>query len=66
MQHANAAIECEHHCNPTVDDIIHALNGATCFSTLYLKAGYHQILSKEESHYITTFSTPEGVNSTII
>ena len=41
MQHANAAIERERHSNPTVDDSIHALNGATCFSKLDLKAGYH-------------------------
>ena len=61
MRRANAAIERECHSNPTVDDIIHALNGATCFSTLDLKAGYHQILVNEESRYITACSTPQGV-----
>ena len=40
-QRANAAIERKRHSNLTVVDSIHALNGATCFSKLDLKAGYH-------------------------
>ena len=44
-----------------MDDITHALNGATCFTKLDMKAGYHQILLKEESCYITAISTLKGV-----
>ena len=40
---ANAAIKRERHPTPTVDDLIHILNGATVFLKLDLRAGYHQI-----------------------
>lgn len=42
---ANMAIVHERHLTPTMDDIIHELNGATVFSKLDLKAGYHQLES---------------------
>ena len=42
---------------PTVEEIIHDLNGATIFSKLDLNAGYHQIELHPDSRYITTFST---------
>ena len=44
MRMANRAILRERHPTPTIDDLIHTLNGATVFSTLDLRAGYHQLL----------------------
>ena len=40
MRMANKAIRRERHPTPTVDDLIHILNGATVFSKLDLRAGY--------------------------
>ena len=42
---------------PTLDDLITDLNGATTFSTLDLRNGYHQLELHPSSRYITTFST---------
>ena len=42
MHIANKAIEHERHPMPTVEEIIHDLNGATVFSKIDLNAGYHQ------------------------
>ena len=61
MRMANAAIKRERHPTPTVDDLIHILNGATVFSKLDLRAGYHQIPLAPESRYITTFATHKGL-----
>ena len=61
MRRANDAILRERHSNPTVDDVIHALNGATMFSKLDLRSGYHQIVLHDDSRYITAFSTHCGV-----
>ena len=61
MRIANAAIKRERHPTPTVDDLIHILNGATVFSKLDLRAGYHQIPLAPESRYITTFATHKGL-----
>ena len=58
---ANKAIDRERHPTPTVDDLIHTLNGATVFSKLDLRAGYHQLALAEESRYITTFATHKGL-----
>ena len=44
-----------------MDDVIHELNGATVFSKLDLRAGYHQLELHPESRYITTFSTHLGL-----
>ena len=43
MRMANRAISRERHPMPTVDDLIHRLNGATVFSKLDLLSGYHQL-----------------------
>ena len=51
----------ERHPTPTVDDLIHAMNGAKIFSKLDLRAGYHQLTLAEESRYITTFATHKGL-----
>ena len=61
MRMPNTAIQRERHPSPTVDDLVHDLNGATVFSKLDLKAGYHQIPLVEESRHITTFVTHKGL-----
>ena len=61
MRLPNKAIKRERHICPTLDDIIHALNGATTFSKLNLNKGYHQIELDEDSRDITTFSTHKGL-----
>jgi hypothetical protein len=58
---ANKAIRRERHPTPTIDDLIHRLNGATVFSKLDLRSGYHQLSLDPESRYITTFSTHKGL-----
>ncbi len=58
---ANEAIKRERHPTPTVDDLIHNFNGATVFSKLDLRSGYHQIPLAPESLYITTFATHKGL-----
>ena len=57
MRMPNRAIKREHYPSPTVDDLIHALNGAAVFSKFNLRSGYHQLVLSEESHAITTFVT---------
>ena len=61
MRRANQAIVREKHPMPTVEDLIHTLNGATVFSKLDLRAGYHQLSLAPESRYITTFATHKGL-----
>ena len=57
MRQPNHAILHERHITPTVDDLIHDLNGATVFSKIDLNSGYHQLELTPDSRYITTFST---------
>jgi len=61
MREANKAIERERHPMPTVDELIHDMNGAKVFSKLDLKCGYNQLVLEEESRPITAFSTHMGV-----
>ncbi|KAJ8001173.1 hypothetical protein DPEC_G00188530 [Dallia pectoralis] len=61
MRQANTAIQRERHITPTMDDVIHELNGATVFSKLDLTAGYHQLELHPDSRYITTFTTHLGL-----
>lgn len=61
MRLPNVAIQRERHISPTIDDIIHLLNGATVFSKLDLNKGYHQLELSPESRYVTTFSTHVGL-----
>ena len=60
MRMTNKAITREQHPNPTVDDLIHT-HGATVFSKLNLRLGYHQLSLAPESRYITTFATHKGL-----
>ena len=39
----------ERYTTPTIDDLIHTLNGATVFSKLDLRSGYHQLTLAPES-----------------
>ena len=61
MREPNKAIIRERHLLPTVEEIIHDLNGSTVFSKLDLKSGYHQLELEESSRYITCFSTHIGI-----
>ena len=61
MRLPNKAIQRERHPSPTVDDLVDALNGATTFSKLDLRSGYHQLSLAPASRYITTFATHEGL-----
>jgi len=61
MRQANKAIERERHQMPTIDELIHDLNGASVFSKLDLSSGYNQLVLSDSSRPITTFSTHMGI-----
>jgi transposase InsO family protein len=61
MRKANEAIVRERHPIPTIEEILYDLNGATVFSKLDLKWGFHQIELEEQSRDITTFVTHRGL-----
>lgn len=61
MREANKAIERETHPMPTIDQLVHDLNGSKVFSKMDLKAGYNQLVLDKESRPITTFSTHMGI-----
>ena len=61
MRMPNRAIKRERYPSPTVDDLIHTLNGATVFSKFDLRSGYHQLVLAEESRSITKFVTHKGL-----
>ena len=61
MRQANRAVIRERHPIPTVDEVLHCLNGSTVFSRLDLKWGFHQIELDESSRNITTFVTHAGL-----
>ena len=46
---------------PTVDELLHSMNGSRTFSKLVLKWGYHQLELGRESRQITTFVTHKGL-----
>ena len=61
MRIPNKAVQRTRHPSPTIDDLIHIMNGATVFSKLDLKSGYHQLTLAPECHYITTVATHKGL-----
>ena len=46
---------------PTVNELLHSVNGSRVFRKLDLKWGYHQLELSPESHQITTFVTHKGL-----
>ena len=63
MRMVNKAIQCECHPTPTINDLIHLLNGDKVFSKLDPHSGYHQLMLAEESCYITTFAMHKGLST---
>ena len=61
MRRANEAVIRERHPIPTVDEILQDMNGASVFSKLDLRWGYHQIELAPKSREITTFITHKGL-----
>ena len=61
MRQANSAIVRERHPIPTVDEVLHDLNGSTVFSKLDIKWAFHQVELSEASRPITTFATHKGL-----
>ena len=43
------------------DDLVDALNGATAFSKLDLRSGYHQLSLAPENRYVTIVATHKGL-----
>ena len=61
MRRVNEAIERERHPIPTIEEVLHDLNGSTVFSKLDLKWGFHQVELETESRRITAFITHRGL-----
>ena len=61
MREANKAIIRTRHVTPTIEELVADLHGATVFSKIDLRSGYHQLTLKPESRSITTFSTHCGL-----
>ena len=57
MKRANEAITRERHPIPTIEKVLYDLNGATVYSKIDLKSGFHQIELEEDSRAITIFIT---------
>ena len=52
MRRVNEAIERERHPIPTIEEVLHDLNGSTVFSKLDLKWGFHQVELETESRRV--------------
>ena len=60
MRDANKAILQTRHVSSTLDELVTELNGATMFSKIDLRSGYHQLVLHPSCRYITTFATHVG------
>ena len=61
MRRVNETILRTRHPIPTIDELLIDMNGATVFSKLDLKWGFHQIELDTESRHLTTFVTHEDL-----
>ena len=61
MRKANHAILRERFMVPSLDDLIHDLNGAVMFSKLDMNTAFHQLELAAECRYVTSFSTESGI-----
>ena len=61
MRLPNTAVKRERHPTPTIEEVLHDMNGACHFSKLDLRQGYLQIPLAPESRNLTTFSTHLGI-----
>ena len=62
MRQANKAIERTRHPSPSIEDLIHDLNGATHFCKLDMNNAFLQLELDRDSRYITTFTTHQGLH----
>ena len=46
---------------PTIEEVLYDLKGATVYSKIDLKWGFHQVELEEDSRDITTFVTHRGL-----
>ncbi len=56
----NQALKRNEYPIPTIDDILHELQGAYYFTHLDAKNGFWHVVLDEESSFLTTFETPYG------
>ena len=61
MRAANQASERGRHTMPTIQDSKAEVNCSKYFSKIDLKQAYHQLEPTQETQYITTFSTHDGL-----
>ena len=61
MRLPNTAVKRERHPTPTIEEVLHDLNGPCHFSKLDLRQGYLQIALTLESRNLTTFSAHLGI-----
>lgn len=60
LRKLNAAVKRERYVLPTIDHMLHKLEGSTVFSKLDATSGYWQIPLDESTAKLTTFITPSG------
>lgn len=60
-RHLNSITVKNKHPMPVVDELLDELSGASWFTKLDLKSGYHQIYMAEGEQYKTTFCTHNGL-----
>lgn len=59
LREPNKAIVADGFPIPNIEELLHQLSGATCFSKLQLASAYHQVELAEESRDLTTFISQE-------